>query len=117
MTDIDRAYRRVIDDCMAVREGEQVLVVCNPSTLGLGERLRGAAGRAGADAMLAMMAERATHGTEPPAAIAAAMKASDVRPLPDDPVALSHRRAARGVRGEAPASARSRTSPRTSWAA
>ena len=68
----------VIRDCLAVREGEQVLVVCNPSTLGLGERLRGAAGRAGADAMLAMMAERATHGTEPPAAIAAAMEASDV---------------------------------------
>ncbi|MDX6588169.1 MAG: hypothetical protein QOI31_2642 [Solirubrobacterales bacterium] len=78
MTDIDRAVEAVIRDCLAVREGEQVLVVCNPSTLGLGERLRGAAGRAGADAMLAMMAERATHGTEPPPAIAAAMKASDV---------------------------------------
>ena len=78
MTDLDRAVEAVIRDCLAVREGEQVLVVCNPSTLGLGERLRGAAGRAGADAMLAMMAERATHGTEPPAAIAAAMKASDV---------------------------------------
>jgi len=68
----------VIQDCLAVRGDEQVLVVCNPSTLGLGESLRGAAGRAGADAMLAMMAERATHGTEPPPAIAAAMKASDV---------------------------------------
>lgn len=67
---------------MAVREGEQVLVVCNPSTLGLGERLRGAAGRAGADAMLAMMAERATHGTEPPPAIAAALKSSDVALIP-----------------------------------
>ena len=62
---------------MAVKEGETVLVVCNPSTLGLGERLRGAAGRAGADALLTMMAERATHGTEPPGSIAAAMKAAD----------------------------------------
>lgn len=78
MSDIDRAVATVIEDCMAVKNDEQVLVVCNPSTLGLGERLRGAAGRAGADAMLAMMAERATHGTEPPAAIAAAMKAADV---------------------------------------
>ena len=78
MSDIERAVKTVIEDCLAVREGEQVLVVCTPSTLGLGERLRGAAGRAGADAMLAMMAERATHGTEPPASIAAAMKAADV---------------------------------------
>ena len=78
MSDLDRAITTVVEECLAVRESEQVLVVCNPSTLGLGERLRGAAGRAGADAMLAMMAERATHGTEPPAAIGAAMKAADV---------------------------------------
>jgi leucyl aminopeptidase (aminopeptidase T) len=78
MSDIDRAVTTVIRECLRVEEGEQVLVVCNPSTLGLGERLRGAAGRAGADAMLGMIAERATHGTEPPAAIAAAMKAADV---------------------------------------
>ena len=78
MNDIDLAVTTVIENCLAVRDGEQVLVVCNPSTLGLGERLRGAAGRTGADAMLAMMAERATHGTEPPDAVAAAMKASDV---------------------------------------
>ncbi len=82
MTDLERAVGAVIDECMKVREGEQVLVVGNPATLGLAERLRGAAGRAGADAMLAMMAERATNGTEPPAAIAAAMKASDVVLIP-----------------------------------
>ena len=78
MSDIDRAVTTVVEECLRVEAGEQALVVCNPSTLGLGERLRGAAGRAGADAMLAMMAERATHGTEPPPAIAAAMKAADV---------------------------------------
>jgi leucyl aminopeptidase (aminopeptidase T) len=82
MSDIDRAVTTVIEDCLAVKGGEQVVVVCNPSTLGLGERLRGAAGRAGADAMLAMMAERATHGTEPPSAIAAAMKSADVVLVP-----------------------------------
>jgi len=82
VSDIDRAVTTVIEDCLAVREGEQVLVVCNPSTLGLGERLRGAAGRAGADAMLAMMAERATNGTEPPRAIAAALKAANVALIP-----------------------------------
>ena len=78
MTDLDTAVEAVIRNCLAVQDGEQALVVCNPSTLGLGERLRGAAGRSGADAMLAMMAERATHGTEPPGVIAAAMKEADV---------------------------------------
>ena len=49
--DLDRAVATVIRDCMGVREGEDVLVVCNPATIGLGERLRGEAGRAGADAV------------------------------------------------------------------
>ena len=53
-------------------------MIANPATLGLGERLRGEAGRAGADAVLALMAERATHAGEPPAPVAAAMAAADV---------------------------------------
>ena len=78
MGDIGAAVNAVIEDCMGIREGEEVLVVANPATLGLAERLRGGAGRAGADALLAMMAERATNGTEPPGAIAAAMREVDV---------------------------------------
>ncbi len=62
MSDLERAVAAVVNDCLGVREGEAVLVVANPATLGLGERLRGEAGRAGADAVLALMAERATHG-------------------------------------------------------
>jgi leucyl aminopeptidase (aminopeptidase T) len=72
------AVRAVVHDCLAVREGERVLVVANPATLGLGERLRGEAGRAGADAVLALMAERASHAAEPPETVAAAMRAADV---------------------------------------
>jgi leucyl aminopeptidase (aminopeptidase T) len=78
MSDLERAVDAVIHDCLVVREGEEVLVICNPATLGLGERLRGEAGRAGADGVLALMAERATHGTEPPASVAAAMRSADV---------------------------------------
>jgi leucyl aminopeptidase (aminopeptidase T) len=78
MRDLERAVSAVVNDCVRVREGEDVLVVANPATLGLGERLRGEAGRAGADAVLALMAERASHAAEPPAPIAAAMKAADV---------------------------------------
>ena len=49
MNDLERAVSAVINECMGVREGEEVLVVCNPATIGLGERLRAAAGRAGAE--------------------------------------------------------------------
>jgi leucyl aminopeptidase (aminopeptidase T) len=78
MSDLERAVGAVVRDCLRVRSGEEALVVANPATQDLGERLRGEAEEAGADALLAMMAERASHGAEPPAAIAAAMKAADV---------------------------------------
>jgi len=77
-SDLDRAVSAVVNDCLGVREGEEVLVIANPATIGLGERLRGEAGRAGADAVLALMAERASHAGEPPGPIAAAMRAADV---------------------------------------
>lgn len=76
--ELKRAVKAVVADCLGVREGETVLVIANPATLGLGERLRGEAGRAGADAVLALMAERDSHAAEPPAPIAVAMSAADV---------------------------------------
>jgi leucyl aminopeptidase (aminopeptidase T) len=78
VSELEQAVRAVINDCLGIREDEDVLVVCNPATLGLGERLRGEAGRAGAEALLAMMAERPADGTEPPAAIVGAMAGADV---------------------------------------
>jgi leucyl aminopeptidase (aminopeptidase T) len=76
--DLDRAVRAVVRDCFGVTEGEEVLVICNPATRELGDRMRAEAGRAGADPVLAVMAERASHAAEPPASIAAAMVAADV---------------------------------------
>ncbi|MGH2924701.1 MAG: aminopeptidase [Solirubrobacterales bacterium] len=78
MGDLDRAVRTVIVDCLAVGEGEDVLVVCNPATQGIGERLRDAAEEAGGEAVLVVMAERGSHAEEPPPAIASAMLSSDV---------------------------------------
>ena len=94
MSDLERAVTAVIDECLGVREGENVLVVCNPATIGLGERLRAAAGLAGADGVTALMAERATHGTEPPPTVAAAMRAADVVLCPTNQ-SLSHTAARR----------------------
>jgi leucyl aminopeptidase (aminopeptidase T) len=77
-SDLERAVAAVVNDCLGVHAGEEVVVIANPATLGLGERLRGEAGRTGADAVLALMAERDSHAAEPPGPVAAAMRAADV---------------------------------------
>ena len=79
----------MVRDCLGVSSGEEVLVICNPATEGLGGRLRDEAEDAGADAVLTVMAERASHGAEPPATVAAAMTAADVILAPTVP-SLSH---------------------------
>jgi leucyl aminopeptidase (aminopeptidase T) len=75
---LDKAVRTVIRDCLGVRAGEDVLVICNPATAELGALLRNEAQHAEAEATLAVMSERESHAGEPPATIAAAMLAADV---------------------------------------
>jgi leucyl aminopeptidase (aminopeptidase T) len=82
MSDLERAVTAVIEDCLAVKAGEDVVVVCNPATLNLAERLRLGAEEAGAEAVLAVMAERDQHGVEPPDTVAAAMLKADVLLVP-----------------------------------
>jgi leucyl aminopeptidase (aminopeptidase T) len=101
--DLDAAVRTVIERCLAVRVGEEVLVAVDPASRPIGEALRDGARAAGADAVLALMDERATDGTEPPRALAAAMAACDVFIAPTSR-SLSHTRARKrasdqGVRG------------------
>jgi leucyl aminopeptidase (aminopeptidase T) len=102
VSDLDRAVEAVVRDCLGVKSGEDVLVICNPRTQELGERLRDEAQGVGADAVLAVIAERASHAAEPPDPVAAAMAAADVVLAPTIQ-SLSHtasRKAAsdRGVR-------------------
>jgi aminopeptidase len=78
MSELERAVRAVVRDCLAVKRGEEVLVVCDPGTQGLAERLRDEAADVGGEAVLTVIAERAGHGTEPPPTVAAAMAAADV---------------------------------------
>ena len=78
MSDLDRAVSAVVRDCLAVSDGEEVLVVCNPATQHLGERLREEAADAGGEAVLAVMSERASHAAEPPKTVAEAMAGADV---------------------------------------
>jgi leucyl aminopeptidase (aminopeptidase T) len=102
MSDLGRAVQAVVRDCLGVKPGEEVLVICNPATRDLGEQLCAEAEGAGADAVLAVMAERASHAAEPPGPLAAAMADADVVLAPTVQ-SLSHtasRKAAseRGVR-------------------
>src|SRR5262249_11702959 len=68
------------------------LVIGDPGTRELAQALHAAAARRGADAVLALMDERATDGTEPPAPIAAALAACDAFLAPTSR-SLSHTRA------------------------
>ena len=114
MTDLDRAVHRGDPRLPRGQGGRGVLVVANPATIGLGERFRAEAGRADADGVLALMAERA-HARRPSRR---RRRRGDGgrrrRPLPDRAVALAHRGApgrdrgrgadrdpARGHRGDA----------------
>ena len=78
--------------CLAVREGENVVVVVDSGTREIGEALRAEAARAGAEAVLTVMDPRAVDGEEPPAAVAAALAAADVFIAPTSR-SLSHTRA------------------------
>jgi leucyl aminopeptidase (aminopeptidase T) len=78
MDDLDRAVHAVVSECLGVKEGEEVLVVSDPATQPLGQRLRDEAAGIGAEAVLAVISERPSHGAEPPRTVAEAMAAADV---------------------------------------
>ena len=78
MTGLARAVRTVVHQCLAVAPGEDVVVVVDAPLADVGEALRDEAERAQADAVLAVMAPRENHGTEPPRPIAEALAACDV---------------------------------------
>jgi leucyl aminopeptidase (aminopeptidase T) len=103
MPDLRPAVTTVIRDCLAVKQGEDVLVIVDSATRAIGEAIKDGATAAGADAVLAIMDERATDGTEPPRSLAAALSACDVFIAPTSR-SLSHTRARKrasdaGVRG------------------
>lgn len=103
MPDLGPAVATVIERSLAVKPDEDVLVIVDPGTRAIGEALRDAAAAAGADAVLAIMDERETDGTEPPSPIAAALSACDVFIAPTSR-SLSHTQARKrasdtGVRG------------------
>jgi leucyl aminopeptidase (aminopeptidase T) len=75
---LDRAVAAVVRDCLGVKAGEVVVVVCDATTQGLAESLRSEASNAGAEAVMTLMDARDMDGVEPPAPVAAAMARADV---------------------------------------
>jgi aminopeptidase len=78
MPELGPAVSTVVSRCLAVRPGEDVLVVVDDGTRRIGEALRDEADAAGADAVLAIMDAREVDGNEPPKPIAGALAACDV---------------------------------------
>jgi len=103
MPDLGPAVDTTLRRCLAVKAGEDVLVIVDPATRAIGEAIREGAAGLGADAVLLVMDERADHGSEPAAPVAAAMAACDVFIAPTTK-SLSHTEARRracdaGARG------------------
>jgi len=92
MADLEPAVRTVIERCLGVSPGEEVLVIADSGTLSIGEALRDGARGAGAEAVLALMDPREVDGNEPPKAIAAALSSCEVFIAPTTR-SLSHTRA------------------------
>lgn len=76
--EIDRAVNSLIRDCLDLTPGEELLVICNPSTEELGVLLRIHAQGEGGEATLAVISERDSHAAEPPRTVASAMLAADI---------------------------------------
>ena len=92
MSELERAVATVVDQCLVIREGEEVVVVVDNATRAIGDALRDAAAQRGAEAVLTVMDPRPRHGAEPPAAVAGALKEADVFIAPTSR-SLTHTRA------------------------
>jgi leucyl aminopeptidase (aminopeptidase T) len=92
VSDLGRAVEAVVGECLAIKAGEQVVVIADTGTRAIGDALRDAAASRGAEAVLLTMAPRDVDGAEPPATVAAALAAADVFIAPTSR-SLSHTRA------------------------
>ncbi|MGI6037278.1 MAG: aminopeptidase [Limnochordia bacterium] len=73
-----RGAETALVECMKMQRGEQVLIVTDPRRRELAEIFKERAAALGGEALLLEMLEREHNGSEPPAAVTAAMMAADV---------------------------------------
>ena len=78
MENLVKIAEGVLTSCLAVKPGEEILVITDDSRKEIGEAIYEAAGNLGCEKILMVMKEREVSGQEPPKVIAEAMKAADV---------------------------------------
>lgn len=78
MNQLVKTAEGVLSSCLAVKKGEEVLIVTDNTRKEIGEALYEAAGNLGCERLLMVMNERELSGQEPPKAVAAAMRSADV---------------------------------------
>ena len=86
--------RTVIKTCMDIRRGENVLIVCDPSTGDIGQALHEAANERSDRVLLIVMPKARHHGEEPPSPVANLMRQQQVVIAPTR-YSLTHTRAIR----------------------
>ena len=86
--------KAVIQTCMDIRRGENVLIVCDPTTGEIGQALHTAACERSDRVLLVVMPKGRHHGEEPPAPVANLMKQQQIVIAPTR-YSLTHTRAIR----------------------
>lgn len=75
---MSKGAKIIVAVCAGVKAGEKAVVVTEPIMLSMAEAIASAIVAAGAEPVMTVMPPRKADGQEPPASVAAAMKASDV---------------------------------------
>jgi leucyl aminopeptidase (aminopeptidase T) len=73
-----RGAKTLLDTCVAVKPGENVLIVTDMVKFGIARVIAAAAVERGAETVVTIMQPRDRHGQEPPSPVAQAMKNADV---------------------------------------
>jgi len=91
--------RTVVRTCMDIRRGENVLIVCDPTTSEIGQALHEAASERSDRVLLIVMPRGRHHGEEPPSPVGNLMRQQQVVIAPTK-YSLTHTRAVQSARRE-----------------
>jgi len=94
--DLYQSAKQVTHTCMDIRRGENVLIVCDPTTGEIGQALHKAATERSERVLLIVMPKGRHHGEEPPAPVANLMRQQQIVIAPTR-YSLTHTRAIRSA--------------------
>ncbi|MBT7459426.1 MAG: hypothetical protein HN794_00070, partial [Euryarchaeota archaeon] len=86
--------KMVVETCMDIRRGENVLIVCDPTTGEIGQALHEAVTKRSERVLLIVMPKGRHHGEEPPSPVASLMRQQQVILAPTR-YSLTHTKAVR----------------------